>query len=699
MANDKDKNNNNDDDNDNDAGNRNHNGNGDREAELHMFGDDNTFTFSVNLLEHSKQHISFLTDLHSLGVTLQRPSSISLQRYRDRWLPLIYHYQYSNNKNNSSSNNNSKLIPPPDVAWLFHCHRLAPYRYAKFCRKTFGITDNRQIPDANPPFSFQLESGKVHCGTQTESEHTRSLWKQLYPDEPFFLREGTEETVTELQKQKSASTSTSSSTSPYKGRNETEYEDHSSSSSLLLDGFDLLGSTDRQSTFLWQVSGPRFSDDEFLKDGIGRYHKFILLRKRVLDDRRQRTQQQHGDVNAPPRNLGIIVPTYQIDLMWHTHMLSGLGLYHKDCKSLLGHGMTLNHDDGLNDRTEGGTLDVAFKETKEFWKDSYGESYCVRGGMYRGEPPKQYYSTDWDKAMDMDVLYPLSCAARNMNMNMNMNMLHEHEQGASSINETENNVNYQKFDEQRADRTRNYELTGVAVAAAVADHADVDPPQRVPGGQAWTPLSGYAPDGSPGFLEPRPRSRKRYTNANPRRKNYVFGIKGLRAGYFHITTKEAYEVLEQRAKVHARSKEQELALMQCCTLGLCSNSRSMKHKEEGLNKVRDVELIARKRAASTGPDAAVELPERLQTNKTHVSRDGRWHFPESYYSAGGGCGYYNYTGAGYDFGGDAGACGGGGGGDGGGVLGAGCGAGGCGGGGCGGGGCGGGGCGGGGCGG
>jgi hypothetical protein len=58
-------------------------------------------------------------------------------------------------------------------------------------------------------------------------------------------------------------------------------------------------------------------------------------------------------------------------------------------------GCTLHHDDSLNDRTEGGTLDVSFRGTKMLWFEMYGEEYTIAGGMYRGEPPASYYNQEW----------------------------------------------------------------------------------------------------------------------------------------------------------------------------------------------------------------------------------------------------------------------------------------------------------------
>ena len=88
------------------------------------------------LIDASKRHISFLRDLHRLGITTAHVHCHSWTRYATLWLPLVA-------KNDSENN----LIPPPDIAWLWHCHRLAPSHYETYVTKTFG-----KIVEANPPF-------------------------------------------------------------------------------------------------------------------------------------------------------------------------------------------------------------------------------------------------------------------------------------------------------------------------------------------------------------------------------------------------------------------------------------------------------------------------------------------------------------------------------------------------------------------
>jgi len=308
--------------------------------------------FSCDLVSGAKDHKAFLLTLHQQGITLNRPSSESLRRYSKLWLPLVHrHHQHVQETRKTG------LIPPSDVAWIWHCHRLAPYRYAKYVHKRFfkgqegdgSSFSHERVLDVDFPFTAQLQENLPNP-TMPDKEacaYTLSLWREMYPHEAFFMN--------------------------------TESEDEAApDSNRFLDGFDLLASCERQNTFLWQISGAKFTCETFLREGVENYFKFVGL---------MGTPQSDGE------RPQFIVPTYQIDLMWHTHILNSITLYHKDCMKLID--CTLEHDDSLNDRTEGGLLDVNFRSTCQLWKGTYGVEYKVEGGMYRGEPPSSYYNPDW----------------------------------------------------------------------------------------------------------------------------------------------------------------------------------------------------------------------------------------------------------------------------------------------------------------
>lgn len=343
--------------------------------------------FSADLLGNAEKHLVFLRALHQLGITAKFLDEASLEDSQSR---------YTNGMANSRFRGNDKafvgesirrysrlwlplvarakkleidLIPPPDIAWMWHCHRLAPYRYSEHLRRE-NFTNNEpsnhsnnrrgafSSMDPSHPFVFQLDTDTRLNFNDTwlrpDSENypeiakrTRALFEELYPTESFF------------------GDSTPSASL---------HSDNTGAEPKLLSGFNVLDACQRQATFLWQVSGPSFSSKRFLMDGISNYLRFVKL------------------TNHPKRSYSHmwLVPTYQIDLIWHTHILSSIEDYHNDVRRITG-GTVLDHDDSINDRTEGGILDTNFQQTSQLWKEVYGLDYFTKGGMYNGEPPADYF--------------------------------------------------------------------------------------------------------------------------------------------------------------------------------------------------------------------------------------------------------------------------------------------------------------------
>ena len=295
-------------------------------------------SFSPSLLvEEAQKHIRFLERLHATGVTLQQPSRKSVERYTNVWLPLVAEL-------GCDDDDTTKLLPPPDVAWLWHCHRLAPVIYENYTMKRFGC-----IIETNTPFDFQDEKSD-----DAASVATQNAWFNKYPDKLFFLVKGE--------------------------------KDENTFSPALVGGFDLVASCLRQNTFLWQISRPYFRDASFLREAEKQYYKFLALKNDDDDDGDSRPQKQHA-----------LIPTFPIDLMWHTHMLVSIQNYNKECLAIRGE--KFHHDDSFDDRTAGGELDVSFTRTCRLWEKVYGESYVVPGAMYRGEPPAAYFDKTWNSLL------------------------------------------------------------------------------------------------------------------------------------------------------------------------------------------------------------------------------------------------------------------------------------------------------------
>ena len=144
-----------------------------------------TDPFSCDLVPLALEHKRFLRTIDSLGEVLKNPSE-SIRRYRDLWLPLV------------SSSKERHLIPPADVAWLWHCHRLAPRHYNSYVEERYG-----KILEADPPFSLQTSDSMVETGYATslcDSFVSRRRWEEMYPDEPFFVEDRSTSSNTKEEK-------------------------------------------------------------------------------------------------------------------------------------------------------------------------------------------------------------------------------------------------------------------------------------------------------------------------------------------------------------------------------------------------------------------------------------------------------------------------------------------------------------------
>jgi hypothetical protein len=510
------------------------------------------YQFSCDLVRLAKHHIQFLQALHEHGVTLSRPSTESLRRYRDLWLPLVYEHP------------NLDLIPPVDVAWLWHCHRLAPFRYSSYCKKHYDTT----VLEATPPFVAHFgQDDEVFCLDQDDDSiqdmvsHTIGVWNDRYPDESFCLVD------------------TSESSEHHGGLHD------KNDSSVFLDGFDLLSSTDRQKNFLWQVSAPNFSDQTFLEEGLVNYHKFLFLKKMCSDDM-------------------IVVPTYQIDLIWHTHILSSMAGYYQDCKAIIG--VSMHHDDSLEDRSEGGPLDTAFTATVVAWKELYGKEYVVEGAMYRGEPPKQFYNPAFvleSKRMKEHFMRPLHGHPFNEFVGV---------QGASSTNPT-------------------------TKAGANSEEVSSTPPKV-----KWTNPLGRTADGTSGFIA-------RSFGANRIKSNYVFGSGPRGVGYYHVTTKESYEILSKRIAGRILLLPNDIAIYRACRCCAPSEVDALtKEMEKELRELEEYLAFVDARAKAKQPVGEIEIPVNHSITSASAKnpyrrddfydRNGTWLFPPVLYNCGGGCG-------------------------------------------------------------
>ena len=140
-----------------------------------------------------------------------------------------------------------------------------------------------------------------------------------------------------------------------------------------------------------QVSRPHMNNQHFLEGAVARYKGFLYLIKR----------------NRERSIKCFCVPTYDIDLIWHSHQLHPVS-YCKDLCKLVG--KVLEHDDMDSDRTKGKKLDVGFSETTKQWEETFGSRYWRAGAMHRGSAPSPLTTTPYSpNMMTKKVVAPYDC--------------------------------------------------------------------------------------------------------------------------------------------------------------------------------------------------------------------------------------------------------------------------------------------------
>ncbi|KAK1291176.1 hypothetical protein QJS10_CPB17g02446 [Acorus calamus] len=178
---------------------------------------------------------------------------------------------------------------------------------------------------------------------------TAHIWNHLYPEEVYELDYGRFLSV--------------KSDETFSGATETIT-------------YDLASAVKRQATFFYQVSRPSMNDDRFLQEAVGRYKGFLYMIKR----NRERSIRR------------FCVPTYDIDLIWHSHQLQPVS-YCKDMLAAIG--KILEHDDTDSDRSKGKKLNVGFSETSQQYEETFGIRYWKAGAMYRNQAPSPVATTPY----------------------------------------------------------------------------------------------------------------------------------------------------------------------------------------------------------------------------------------------------------------------------------------------------------------
>ena len=85
----------------------------------------------------------------------------------------------------------------------------------------------------------------------------------------------------------------------------------------------------------------------------------------------------------PPKKSLSNVWSLFLPQIWHTHQVHP-ELYGQDTSAILG--FVLNHDDSVNDRSDGSKLNKSDEVTRKLWLDTFNVPFARPGSMFRSAP-------------------------------------------------------------------------------------------------------------------------------------------------------------------------------------------------------------------------------------------------------------------------------------------------------------------------
>lgn len=258
-------------------------------------------------------------------------------------------------------------LPPLDVAFVWALHRLSPNDYRRDCISAYGT----QLPaggDGSPSSSPSgLDYVNASNATEAASVVARLQWN-------CFARATRQLETMRLFRRRRCRKSMKTFLPTHLwprfevGGQLEAFELSGSSSPRWTPGFkyQLEAAAARQKQFLYNVSADYFDKETSMYRGVERYKNFLTLMR---------------------ENPGtFLVPMYDIDLVWHAHILRSTSAYASDCKQFVGRFIDHKED---SDRTDGGELQTGFKTTVALWEAAYDEAYEDADTNYKGSLPEK----------------------------------------------------------------------------------------------------------------------------------------------------------------------------------------------------------------------------------------------------------------------------------------------------------------------
>jgi hypothetical protein len=188
----------------------------------------------------------------------------AIARYVTCWIPLI---------GKADKKDMENLMPPLDVEWVWCCHMLNPTAFA-FDLQTLAYASRRQTPD----------KGSINYAVLLE--HRLRSEKEWAAAQDFSKKYWDERISAVAQKEPWDWKDSRIKAKPFEMKIQ----------------YNILAAAQRQMFFNYQVKLPHYKDPKFLATASARYVSGFLEIQKIHPDE-------------------FWVPTYDIDLMWHAHML------------------------------------------------------------------------------------------------------------------------------------------------------------------------------------------------------------------------------------------------------------------------------------------------------------------------------------------------------------------------------------------
>jgi len=239
-------------------------------------------------------------------------------------------------------------IPPLDVAFCWALHRLSPIDYEEDCTRLFGMkleTENG-LDYVNAANSGDAPSAVARLQWSCFANSVRSLEKKKFGVFQKYCKKVRETFLPQYlwPRYSIANSLVGNELPPIR--------------------YNIKAASRRQKQFLYNISHSYFDQDASLEKGVIRYKKFLTL------------MRDHPGT--------FMVPCYDIDLVWHAHILRDTGGYARNTKEFVG--TFVNHKED-EDRSQGGELQTGFQTTNHLWERVYGEVYEDSDTNYKGKLP------------------------------------------------------------------------------------------------------------------------------------------------------------------------------------------------------------------------------------------------------------------------------------------------------------------------